>query len=383
VKIAITGIGQTTYRRRHADLSSGELMYTAAKRATDDAELALTEIDAFVFGVAPDALSGINCPEKSSFFCPSGRPVIRVNTGGLTGGSALQVAVSLVASGQAEHALALALERMGHATTSQKVFNTIFDPVYEKDISLSTVTMVAIRASMLMQRYGYTTEHWSSVAARNYRNATRNPYAQIRHPYTIEEIESSKLLAWPITLYEGCPMSEGACAVVVSSKPTATPAWIRGLASLSDTYAMGDRMWRPEGVLIDLLTLRRAAAKAYEQAGVDSPGEQLDVVEIHAPFSSAEAMAYPALGLCTSEGGPAFAQTTVDGTSPVQINPSGGPQAANPVSAAALIRVAECAMQVRGSAGETQVPDAHWGVATGQGGANQFSMACVLSSERG
>jgi acetyl-CoA C-acetyltransferase len=380
--IAITGIGQTAYRRRHADLSAGELMHLAAKRAADDAELKLTEIDAFVFGVAPDALSGTNCPEKSSFFCPSGRPVIRVNTGGLTGGSALQVAATLVAGGQAEHVLALALERMGQATTSQKVFNTIFDPVYEKDISLSTVTMVAMRASMLMQRYGYTAAHWSSVAARNYRNAVRNPYAQVRRAYTVQEIEASKMLAWPIRLYEGCPMSEGACAVVVSSKPTATPAWIRGLASLTDTYAMGDRMWRPEGVLIDLLTLRRAATKAYAQAGVTSPGEQLDVVEIHAPFSSAEAMAYPALGLCTSEDGPQFADSTVDGTSPVQINPSGGPQAANPVSAAALIRVAECAMQIRGSAGATQVPDARWGVATGQGGANQFSMACVLSSER-
>ncbi|MGE4427437.1 MAG: thiolase family protein, partial [Solirubrobacteraceae bacterium] len=328
-------------------------------------------------------LGGVNCPEKSSFFCPVGKPVVRVNTGGLPGASAAQLARTLVASGQARTVVAIALERMGQATTAQAVFNTIFDPIYEKDIVLTTVTMGALRASMLMQRYGYTVDHWAGIAERNYREAMRNPYAQIRKPITAQQVKDSKLLSWPLRLYEGCPMSEGACAAVVTSQPrTERPAWIRGLASLTDTYAMGDRMERPEGTLVDLVTLRLAAERAYAQAGVEDPSTRFDVLEVHAPFASAEAMAYPALGLCTPEGGPEFVDRELAGDLPLRINPSGGPQAANPVSATGLVRIIECAEQVMGAAGERQVEGARWALATSQGGATQFSLAAVLSSER-
>jgi acetyl-CoA C-acetyltransferase len=334
-----------------------------------------------VFGVAPDALSGLNCPEKSSFMCPAGRPVLRVNTGGLTGASALHAAATLVASGQMETVVAVALERMGQAVTSQAVFNTIFDPVWEKDIALSTLSMAAIRAAMMMDRYGYTVDHWAGIAERNYASAVSNPYAQVRKRITAAEVKASKLLSWPLRLYEGCPMSEGACAAVVTSRPRhEEPAWIRGIASLTDTYAMGDRMSRPEGSLVDLVTLRMAADRAYRQAGIDDPAEQLDVVEIHAPFASAEAMAYAPLRLCAPEDGPAFVARSLGGDGGPVINPSGGPQAANPVSATALVRIVECAAQLMGTAGEAQVDGAQWAVATAQGGATQFSMATVLSA---
>jgi acetyl-CoA C-acetyltransferase len=381
--IAISGVGQTTYRRRHADKSTADLLWQATTAAAEDADVDLRSVDGFVFGVAPDALSGINCPEKSSFFCPVARPVLRVNTGGLTGGSAFHLAVTLVASGQMETVIAVALERMGQAVTSQAVFNTIFDPIWEKDIALSTLSMGAIRAQQLMQRYGYTSDHWAAIAERNYASAVSNPYAQVRKRITAAEVKASKMLSWPLRLYESCPMSEGACAVVVTSRPRSRrPAWVRGVASLTDTYAMGDRISRPEGSLVDLVTLRLAAERAYAQAGVDDPHRRFDVAEIHAPFSSAEAMAYPPLGLCEPEDGPAFVEASLAGARGPTINPSGGPQAANPVSATALVRIAECASQVMGRAGECQVDGASWAVATCQGGATQFSMAVVLSSEQ-
>jgi acetyl-CoA C-acetyltransferase len=380
--VAISGVGQTPYRRAHEDKSTADLIWDAASAAAEQAKVELGAVDGFVFGVAPDALSGLNCPEKSSFLCPAGRAVLRVNTGGLTGASALQLAATLVMAGQMETVVAIALERMGQAVTSQAVFNTIFDPVWEKDIALSTLSMAAIRAAMLMERYGFTSDHWAGLAERNYASAISNPYAQVRKRITAAEVKASKLLSWPLRLYEGCPMSEGACAVVVTARPRSErPAWIRGLASFTDTYAMGDRMHRPEGSMIDMVTLRMAAERAYRQAGLDAPAEQLDVVEIHAPFSSAEAMAYAPLQLCTPEGGPAFAESVIAGAAGPRINPSGGPQAANPVSATALVRIAECASQVMGTSGDGQVDGANWAVATGQGGATQFSMATVLSGE--
>jgi acetyl-CoA C-acetyltransferase len=230
--IAISGVGQTQYRRAHTDKSTADLVWEASSAACEQAAIELSAVDGVVYGVAPDALSGLNCPEKSSFIAPAGKPLMRVNTGGLTGASALQLAVTLVASGQMEDVLVVALERMGQAVTSQAVFNTIFDPVWEKDIALSTLSMCAIRAQMLMSRYGYTADHWAAIAERNYAAAINNIYAQVRKKITLADVKASKLLSWPIHLYEGCPMSEGVCAVVVSSRPrTANPAWIRGLAS--------------------------------------------------------------------------------------------------------------------------------------------------------
>jgi acetyl-CoA C-acetyltransferase len=306
---------------------------------------------------------------------------MRINTGGVTGSSTVFAGASYIRAGRARAVLVFALERMGQATSSQQVFNTIFDPIYEKDFPLTTITMAALRASMLMRLYGYTDRHWAEIAARNYRHAARNPLAHIRRDATAEEVMQSPLLAWPIHRMEACPMSEGACAMVLVDAEHAAgrkPVWIQGYASTSDSYAMGDRIHRPGANLVDLLSLRLSAEKAYKQAGVTDPLKQIRVFELYSAFSSAEAMAYPALGLCSSKDGPAFVeQQLVDSSLPV-FNPSGGPQGANPVSATAMVRIAECALQVRGSLKTHQVDGVERAVATGQGGATQFSTVCVL-----
>lgn len=378
--VAIIGVGQTPYRRAHSHLSSRELIWHAAREALDDAGLGIDAIDAIVAGVAPDALAGENCVDRSGMM-GLGKPFVRVNTGGVTGSSTVFSGASYIRSGRARAVLVFALERMGQATTSQQVFNTIFDPVYEKDFPLTTITMAALRASMLMRLYGYTDRHWAEIAARNYRHAFDNPLAHLHIKVTPEDVMSSPLLAWPIHRYEACPMSEGACAMVLVDKSMVgdrKAAWIQAATSTSDSYAMGDRIRRPEANLVDLLSLRLSAERAYKEAGVTDPRREIRLFELYSAFSSAEAMAYPALGLCKAEDGPRFVeQQLVDRSLPV-FNPSGGPQGANPVSATAMVRIAECALQVRGLAGKRQVDGVDRAVATGQGGATQFSTVCVV-----
>ena len=130
--------------------------------------------------------------------------------------------------------------------------------------------------------------------------------------------------------------------------------------------------------LVDLLSLQLSARKAYSEAGVTDPLRQIRVAELYSAFSSAEAMAYPALGFCTAQDGPRFVERQRTDFSLPVFNPSGGPQGANPVSATAMVRIAECALQVRGTAGARQVDGVERAVATGQGGATQFSTVCVL-----
>lgn len=383
-RIGVIGVGQTPYKRRHSELSSADMIWVAAEEALRDAQLDIDAVDVIVMGVAPDALAGENCAEKTAIF-GSGKPFVRVNTGGVTGSSTVFAGASYVGSGRARAALVISLERMGQAATSQRVFNTIFDPVYEKDFPLTTITMAALRASMTMRVYGYTERDWAEIAARNYRHALKNPLAHLHLELTPEDVLNSPLLAWPIHRYEACPMSEGACALVLASEEVVgdrSVAWIQGMASTSDSYAMGDRFHRPEGSLVDLLSLRRSAERAYADAGITAPRSQLDVVELYSPFSSAEAMTYPALGFCEPVDGPRFVREQQEDSSLPVFNPSGGPQAANPVSATAMVRIAECALQVRGMAGDRQVQDVSRAVATGQGGATQFSTVCVLGTER-
>jgi acetyl-CoA C-acetyltransferase len=378
--VAIVGVGQTDYRRAHPGKSSRELIWEAAKKALHDASMEIDAIDAIFAGVAPDALAGEASVERTAMM-GSGQPFLRINTGGVTGSSTVFAGATSIRAGRAKAVLVVGLERMGQATTSQQVFNTIFDPVYEKDFPLTTITMAALRASMLMRLYGYTERHWAEIASRSFRNALKNPHAHLKLDVSPEDVLRSPLLSWPIHRYEACPMSEGACAMVLVAGELVggrTPAWIQGAASTSDSYAMGDRIRRPEASLVDLLSLRLSAERAYRQAGVDNPLRQIRVIELYSAFSSAEAMAYPALGLCRAEEGPSFVEAQFTDLSLPVINPSGGPQGANPVSATAMVRIAECALQVRGMAGERQISDVSRALATGQGGATQFSTVCVL-----
>jgi acetyl-CoA C-acetyltransferase len=382
--LVVAGVGQTAYRRSHRG-STPELVHAAVRAALDHAGLAHRDIDIVVGGFAPDALAGENCPDKR--FLPAagavGKWSLRVNTGGTTGIAAAYAAMDLLEAGHGAAALVVAVERMAQARSVPAVFNSIFDPIYERDTGLSTVSMGALRAARMMQRWGYTAPVWAQVAERNFAHAAANPLAQIRTPYTAADVLASRLLAWPIRQLDACPISEGVCAIVLtrgSPGPGRPAAYVRGRATVTDTYNMGDRFDRPEGDLVELLTLQRAARRALDQAGLASAAEA-DVVEIHAPFDHAETMAYAPLGFCAAADGPALVETGFghrEGPGPV-LNPSGGPQAANPVGATALVRLAECALQVMGDAGQHQVPGAATAVATGQGGSTQFSTCTVLS----
>jgi acetyl-CoA C-acetyltransferase len=382
--LAIIGVGETQYRRHHADKNTAELVREAISAALADAELDLDAIGLVVGAVAPDALAGVSSIDLSSIARP-GTPYFRVNTGGAAGSSAFLAGVTWIAAGRADAALVVAVERMGHATTAQKIFNSIFDPIYEKDISMSTISMVALRATLLMQRYGFALDHWAGLAARNSALSLKNETLERPRSFTADQVKTSGILAWPIHRLESCPTSEGACAVVLARSSlvgSRKAAWVLGARGLSDTYAIGDRFHRPEGSLINLVTLERSAKQAYRDAGITNPARELDLVEIQAPFASSEVMAYLALGLCTPEDCVAFTERAIGEKAGLAIQPSGGPQAANPVSATALIRIAEAALQIRGGAGRRQRDGIRRTMSTGQGGATQFSTAVVLGAQK-
>lgn len=390
-EVAIVGVGQTKSVSRRDDVTYPELMAEAVTAAFADCRLKMTDVDAVVFALAPEAFIGINQAERLCLHAigAQNKPMMRIQTGGTVGLTAVQVAAAHVASGMYKCVLAAGADKISESGTPQVVLNKIWEPLYERDLPLNTVVMLAMQAVRYMQKYGVTVEDMSMVAVKNHANAMNNPFAHIRRQVTLEEVLSSRILCWPIRLFDACPTSTAACAVLVCSEDmvdqaTDAPAWIKGMGNNSDTYYIGDRVVpSAEHEYADADTLAEAAKKAYAMADITDPWNEIDVVETYAPFSMVELHNVEALGLCEKgQAAELLRQGAFNMGGHVPVNPSGGVMCSNPISATAMVRVAEAALQVQGKAGARQVPGAKTAVATGWGGSHQFAAIMVLRNEK-
>ena len=380
-RAGIIGVGQTKYGRR-TDVSTPELAAEAVRNALSDAAIGFDDIDAIFIGTAPDALIGVTDADHwiVDQIGGVGKPVMRISTGGSTGASAAIAAHDAVAGGLFKRVLAVAVERAGESKDVQALMNTNIDPVFERAIGLNAINVYALVAVDHMLRHGTTERQLAHISSRNHRNALNNPYAHLQLDLSVDDVMSSKMLCWPIKLYDTCPASDGACAVVVAAEAAVSGgpvAWFSGIASYSDGYFLGDRE-----ELSRRRHLERAAHDAYSQAGIVEPLSDIDVAELQNPFTSSELVAIEALGFAALGGaGKAVEAGLGEMNSALPINPSGSALSSNPVGATSLIRIAEAALQVMGKAGPRQVEGARTGLAQCSGGAVQFGGVVILKSE--
>jgi acetyl-CoA acetyltransferase len=203
------------------------------------------------------------------------------------------------------------------------------DPYTVAPLWPDSVSLAALQARMLLDA-GITTEaEMAGVANRNRRAATANPNAQLRGEHPIDELLAEPYLVSPLRRHDCPPISDAAVAVVLASGDRARaicrrPAWIRGIDHRIESHQLGTRD----------LTASPSTERAASVAGAfDAP---VDVAEVHAPFTHQELILRRAMRL-----GPE-----------VEVNPSGGALAANPLMAAGLIRIAEAARRIMdGTAG--------------------------------
>jgi acetyl-CoA C-acetyltransferase len=174
-----------------------------------------------------------------------------------------------------------------------------------------------------MHEFGTTPDHMGHVAVKNHDNSANNPRARFRNPVSLEQTRASRLIADPLRLYDCCPVSDGAAAVVLcptdrARRYTEKPVEIIGTAQATGYYAL---YRTPNPVSLEATAI--AANKAFEMARI-KPGD-VDVVELHDCFSIAEIVDSEDLGFFPKgRGGYAAAdgETRVGGKIP--INPSGG-----------------------------------------------------------
>jgi acetyl-CoA acyltransferase len=214
-----------------------------------------------------------------------------------------------------------------------------------------------------MRKYGTTFEHFAKVAYKNHKHSVHNPYSQYQQEFSLDEIMNARMISWPNTLYMCCPTGDGAGAVIVAPADKAKqyaqkPVHIAANVLTSDPWQERDL------AMFDVNTLTRQAAKqAYEQAGIGP--EDLDVVELHDCFATAEMLHYGNLGLCPDdEAGPRTDAGDFFLGGRVPVNPSGGLLSrGHPLGATGPCGIAEIVWQLRGQSGGRQVEGAKVGLA--------------------
>jgi acetyl-CoA C-acetyltransferase len=376
---AIVGIGQTHHKSRRWDVSLGGLVREAAARALADAQMDWADIEAVVIGKAPDLFEGIMKPELylTDALGAAGKPMFRVHTAGSVGGATGIVASHLIESGRHQRVLALGYQKQSEG-------NAQFALGSGKGASLGAGGAFAPYMRSYMYRSGAPADVGPMVAVKDRQNALRNPYAHLKlKDISIESVKASPMMWDPVRYLESCPSSDGACAVIFTDEAGGqaaasagrAPAWILGSAVRSEPSQFPGRdPVRPVAAL-------DCASDVYAQAGITRPREQIDCAELYVPFSWYEPMWLEAHHIAAENEGWKMVesgQTALDGSFPV--NMSGGVLSSNPIGASGLLRFAEAAMQVRGSAAEHQVDGAKVAVAQAYGAAAQYFAMWVVAN---
>jgi len=389
-QVGIIGVGQTDFVTRRTDVTYPELVREGVDLALADAGLSIDDPEAYVIPLAPDALIGVSNGERwvVDTIGAQGKPLVRINTGGASGGTAVQAGYMHVASGLFDVVIVAGADRVSESESAQSVLNKMWDVGYERLFPLNTITMLALSAQLYHAKYGATEEDMARVTVKNRGHAALNPHAHLRAELSVEDVMATRMLSWPLKLGDLCPSSTGAAAIVLASedyvnRTGARAAWIRGVGQNSETFWMGDRVGpRAEGDHADADALQVAIHRAYQQAGITNPREQVQVAELYAPFSSVELHAIEAAGFCGK--GESFrriaeGEFALGSDGPV-VNPSGGVICSNPIAVTGLVRVLEAALQVTGRAEARQVDGANVALATAIGGDHQFHAATVVSN---
>jgi acetyl-CoA C-acetyltransferase len=279
--------------------------------------------------------------------------------------AALHEAFVHVAGGFADAALVVGVEKLSHldTLTSTSYFAEAADYAFETKNGATFPGLYAALASAYMKQYPMKPETLGAVAVKNHANAARNPHAHFQKEISMDTYLHSPMIASPLRLFDCCPFSDGAAAVVVAAKefvksPVGEPLVVRASARAGSITEMQDR---PD--LVGLPATRIAAEKAFRQAKL-APG-QIDFLEVHDCFTIAELLALEDLGFFargTAGAAEVDGVTARDGRLPV--NPSGGLKAkGHPVSATGASQVVEIYEQFNGLAKGREVPHAETALA--------------------
>jgi len=373
----ILGITMTKFGK-HPDKDIVDLAAEAVRGALADGGVRMRDMQILAAGNLMGGATGQAIQKQVG---QTGIPVYNVANACATGATALRTAIMAVKAGEADFGLAVGVEKLAGAgllaAGKRKADGDTWTPtgrvgaVAALDGRVGTETMPGVFAQVGME-YGYrhggtSFELFARISEKNHLHSTLNPLAAYSKRMTLEQIMGDVMIAYPNTRPMCSANCDGAAAAVVvsDSKLKTLSTEQRGRAVKVSASVLTTDPWEEAcQVLPDVNTLTRsAAAQAYETAGV-SP-DDLDLVELHDCFATAELVHYDNLMLCETGGAVDFfnsGATWRDGKRPVNV--SGGLESkGHPIAATGIANIWEICHHLRGEAGDRQIPNAKIGLA--------------------
>ncbi|HEY8524920.1 MAG TPA: thiolase family protein [Acidimicrobiales bacterium] len=354
--VAIVGVGLHPFGR-FPGKSAIQMGAEAVRAACQDAGVAWSDVQ-FAFGGSsevdnPDAVIGL--------LGLTGIPFMDVYNGCATAATALQMTADAIRSGKYEIGVAVGMDKHDPgAFTSDPVYYGA--PSWYGEIGhFLTTKFFGMKINRYMHDHGISHRTLARVAAKGYRNGARNPNAFRRKPLSEEEILESRMLNYPLTQYMFCSPNEGAAAAVLcradlASRYASKPIYLRATTLRTRRYGAHEVHSTWAAVEQDEAPTVYASRAAYEEAGIGP--EDVDVIQLQDTDAGAEIIHMAENGFCAhgaQEELIAKGATEIDG--PLPINTDGGLIAnGEPVGASGLRQVHELVRQLRGEAGDRQVP---------------------------
>ncbi len=388
--VAVIGVGMIPFGRRDEDSLMDMLAY-ASLNALDDAGLGDKTVDAVYVGNMGGGIIQHQTSIASSLvdrlsLLPAAAET--VENGPASGGSAVKNGLLAVASGYYDTVLVVGGEKMRETTgwRATDFVSTMTHPLAEYVYGITLPGLAGMFTRLYMEKYGVTREHLIAIAIKNQEMGGLNPYAHVEMSITKEgiydnsaSIVNNPVVADPLHLYDACPVSDGAAALILCpldkiKNPTKTPVVIAGFGQATDTHTLQERE-DPT----DLKAVTLASQKALEMAKL-KPSD-IHVAELHDAFTILEVAESEHVGFFKKgEGGKAAlaGKTALGGTIP--INVSGGLKArGHPVGATGVAQVVDIVYQLRHELPKNrQVKNAKNGLTVNFGGFGNNVLSFVL-----
>jgi acetyl-CoA acetyltransferase len=375
----ILGIHMTRFGK-HPNEDTVDLGAEAALGALADAGVTMKDIHVLAAGNLRGP-GGAFAQRLQKQIGQTGIAAFNVTNACATGATALRVAIMAIKAGEADFGLAVGTEKLAGvglltgntAPTDDSTWKPggRFGQVTSLDGLVGTETMPGVFAQVGMEyghKYGGASfELFAKIAEKNHAHSTLNPLASYQKRFSLDEIMNDVMIAYPNTRSMCSANCDGAAAAVVVSESklrTLSLEQQRRAVKISASVLTSDPWQEACQVLPDVNTLTKAAARqAYEQAGIGP--DDLDLVELHDCFATAELVHYDNLGLCDEGDAAAFFEsgaTWRDGSMPVNV--SGGLESkGHPISATGIANIWEVCHHLRGEAGARQLAGAKVGLA--------------------
>lgn len=388
-KVAIIGMGCTRFGERW-DMGAEELMVEAFEECIADAGIEKKEIDAAWLGTCMEEISvGKTAMPLSTTLRLPMIPVTRVENYCATGTEAFRGACYGVASGAYDICFALGVEKLkdtgyGGLLNFGSNAGTL---TWQWWPNLTAPGSFAQLAGAYAAKYKVPDQDlklaMAHISAKSHANGALNPKAHLRKPVTEEQVISSPIIAHPLGLYDCCGVSDGCACAIVTTPEIAKKMGLKDFVTvkaLQLALSSGEEMGFDEWDGDHFLTTSKCSLKAYEEAGITNPREEISMMEVHDCFSITELVTYEDLHI--SKRGKAVHDVMDgfydrDGKIPCQID--GGLKCfGHPVGASGIRMLYEMYLQLHGRAGKRQLKNPKYGLTHNLGGF-PFQNICSIS----